>query len=228
MIAYRKHLDRLARRGYPTELLIEFLRVGADEGILADKTWLEEALEPLRQLGRDATVERDEEHNLYKIVPRADSADPARFMPVIGREFLTAAEYRTLLNLYQEIEPFENPPLIVTDDGESEKSAKKPAASKEERKPEETVLESREALIEFLLATGKKGLHIQRYKGLGEMNPEQLWDTTMNPESRVLLQVKVDDEVFADEIFTVLMGDAVEPRRHFIEENALEVHNLDI
>ena len=232
MIAYRKHLDRLAHRGYPTALLIEFLRVGADEGILADKSWLEEALEPLRQLGHDATVERDEEHNLYKIVPGADSADPARFRPIIGREFLTAAEYRTLLSLYQDIEPFETPPLIVTDDGKSEKHAKpaSPAnpANNEERKPEEKVLESREALIEFLLATGKKGLHIQRYKGLGEMNPEQLWDTTMNPETRVLLQVNVDDEVFADEIFTVLMGDAVEPRRHFIEENALEVHNLDI
>ncbi len=229
MIAYRKHLDRLAHRGYPTELLIEFLRVGADEGILADKSWLEEALEPLRQLGHDATVERDEEHNLYKIVPGADSvesADPARFRPIIGREFLTAAEYRTLLSLYQDIEPFETSPLIVTDDGKSEKPAN--PANNEERKPEEIVLESREALIEYLLATGKKGLHIQRYKGLGEMNPEQLWDTTMNPEARVLLQVNVDDEVFADEIFTVLMGDAVEPRRHFIEENALEVHNLDI
>ena len=229
MIAYGKHLDRLASRGYPTELLIEFLRVGADEGILADKTWLEEALEPLRQQGHDATVERDEEHNLYKIVPGAEIADAARFLPVIGREFLVAAEYRTLLSLYQDIEPFESPPLIVTDDGESGKPGKPAKPSKnDEPKSGEKVLESREALIEFLVTTGKKGLHIQRYKGLGEMNPEQLWDTTMNPETRVLLQVKVDDEVFADEIFTVLMGDAVEPRRHFIEENALEVHNLDI
>jgi len=83
-------------------------------------------------------------------------------------------------------------------------------------------------LLDYLLKEGKKGLLVQRYKGLGEMNPEQLWQTTMNPEKRNLLLVKVEDFVDADEIFTVLMGEQVEPRRDFIQNNALEVSTLDI
>ena len=79
-----------------------------------------------------------------------------------------------------------------------------------------------------MLAAAKKDLTIQRYKGLGEINPEQLWETTMNPETRTLLQVRIDDAVETDEICTVLMGDQVEPRRKFIEDNALDVRNLDI
>ncbi len=218
MVSYRKHLERLEQRGYPVAILNEFLRVGADESMLADKDWLEEALEPFREAGWEASVLPDEEHKLFKIVPSAENTNGQRWVKPISRDFMAAAEYRTLLELYQDVEPFENPPLVVTDRQGDE----------EETDGREKELDSPKALIDYLLSVGKKGLHIQRYKGLGEMNPEQLWDTTMNPEIRVLLKVNIDDAVDADEIFTILMGDAVEPRRQFIEENALEVSNLDI
>jgi DNA gyrase subunit B len=82
--------------------------------------------------------------------------------------------------------------------------------------------------LDFMISFGKKGMYIQRYKGLGEMNPEQLWETTLDPKVRTLKKVKVEDIVESDGIFTILMGDNVEPRRNFIEENALRVKNLDV
>ncbi|MEO0643764.1 MAG: DNA gyrase subunit B, partial [Pseudomonadota bacterium] len=83
-------------------------------------------------------------------------------------------------------------------------------------------------LLDAVFAAGRKGLSVQRYKGLGEMNAEQLWETTLDPENRALLQVKVEDADVTDEIFTRLMGDVVEPRREFIQDNALNVANLDV
>ncbi len=96
------------------------------------------------------------------------------------------------------------------------------------RKDRETLIHGPIDLLKSILAEGEKGLSLQRYKGLGEMNPEQLWETTLDPEARTLLQVKVDDLVEADDIFTKLMGDVVEPRREFIQQNALNVEHLDI
>jgi DNA gyrase subunit B len=93
---------------------------------------------------------------------------------------------------------------------------------------EERTVESLKAVADAVLAAGQKGVEIQRYKGLGEMNPEQLWETTMDPEKRSLLRIEVGSQEEAEEIFARLMGDLVEPRRQFIEENALNVKNLDI
>ena len=92
---------------------------------------------------------------------------------------------------------------------------------------EEIVINSSLHLVDLILEKGKKGAQISRYKGLGEMNPDQLWETTLDPDARTLLQVKIDDAAEADDLFTRLMGEVVEPRREFIQQNALTVENLD-
>jgi DNA gyrase/topoisomerase IV subunit B len=108
----------------------------------------------------------------------------------------------------------------------SDRGAGAPGAKKD--RPQDITLRSLDELVEFFIAAGKKGVAVNRYKGLGEMNPDQLWATTMDPEVRTLLQVRAEDHTEADLMFTTLMGDQVEPRRKFIEDNALDVKNLDV
>jgi DNA gyrase subunit B len=129
----------------------------------------------------------------------------------ISVEALRSPDYQALYELHEKIPPLHKGPCLVTDASGKEVSAR-------------TLDELVKAVFEF----AKEGASTQRYKGLGEMNPEQLWETTMNPETRTLLKVTMEDAVGADEMFTVLMGDAVEPRREFIEKYALDAVNIDI
>jgi DNA gyrase subunit B len=161
----------------------------------------------------EALVDQDPEHGMFKMMFRLLRNGQER-LTCIDRDMLKNpkfVEIKTLLS--QVIVMGEAPYRLVM-----EEDAVQPPVE----------LADMAALVDHVMSLGKKGLTIQRYKGLGEMNPEQLWETTMNPEKRALLQVKVEDAVEADEIFTTLMGDQVEPRRDFIFQNAVYASNLDV
>ncbi|MBN2466524.1 MAG: DNA topoisomerase (ATP-hydrolyzing) subunit B [Deltaproteobacteria bacterium] len=151
----------------------------------------------------------DSEHNCFSIHISSRESGRQR-KTLINFDLFSSPEFEELHRAAREIRAIGIPPFRAEANGTS------------------VELNSYTALIEHIFARGKKGISIQRYKGLGEMNPPQLWETTMNPESRSLLQVKIEDAVEADAIFTILMGDNVEPRREFIQQNALSVCNLDI
>jgi DNA gyrase subunit B len=156
--------------------------------------------------GYRTELELDEEHQLFKLQTKANTG----VILWIDWNMASYVEFQKAVEIYGWLEDNLTAPFVVGENGSSEEIA------------------TREDLLDRILNTAKKDLTIQRYKGLGEMNPEQLWETTMNPEKRTLLQVKIDDAVETDQIFTILMGDSVEPRRRFIEDNALDVKNLDV
>ncbi len=225
-VVRRDKLLQLMARKHKERALIEALLLQPDFGAdrLRDKKELEDLAVELAsyvnllapEVGpMSGVVEEDPEHNCWKLVCSTRS-NGSGIRTVIDREFLTSPEYRELKRLQGELLASGHSPFIVEEgEGNGEKSSRK-------------ALGSHRDLLDFVMERGKKGQYIQRYKGLGEMNPDQLWETTMDPESRVLLQVRVEDGVEADDIFSTLMGDHVEPRRKFIEDYALTVRNLDI
>lgn len=219
MVEFKRYCEKAARRvGGDARLLEAILEALAGrDGILREENiTLRAAFQDgekmarveglLSEKGYKTELLTDEEHGLWEIETKAESG----INVCVDWNFASYVEFQKAVEIYGALEDHLAAPFVIGEDGKSEE------------------LPTREALLERVLATAKKDLAIQRYKGLGEMNPEQLWETTMNPEKRTLLQVKVDDAVETDQIFTVLMGDAVEPRRRFIEDNALDVKNLDV
>jgi DNA gyrase subunit B len=179
----------------------------AEEAAIAARALLEKSAPDL--FPAEVSVDWEAEHGAARIrfLPRPGSGvSPC----AIDWELLESAEYQELWSIHEDLLSIGPAPYVAR------------------ARDDSTELHDEAALIEFLDERGRKGVTIGRYKGLGEMNAHELWETTMNPDARTLLQVRVDDAVNADEIFTILMGDQVEPRRKFIEDNALNVRNLDI
>jgi DNA gyrase subunit B len=165
---------------------------------------LRPVFEALTKLGLSVEMRADEEHSSYAVVFH-DSTNAERS---IGLALAAQPEYRRFRTLARSISRYNHPPFVV--------------AKNDHREPQPNWIE----LLAYVKNEGKKDASVQRYKGLGEMNAEQLAETTMNPEKRTLLEVRQEDAVECEEIFSTLMGEDVESRRKFIEENALDVKNL--
>jgi DNA gyrase subunit B len=146
----------------------------------------------------------------------------------IDWNLVESAEYEELYSIEQDVRSIGPAPYFVREVRGSGGGTTDGDRPRDDKDAKESEVEDADALWDYIDARGRKGTQIQRYKGLGEMNAEQLWETTLNPDARVMLQVRLDDAVQTDQIFTILMGDQVEPRRQFIEDNALNVKNLDI
>jgi DNA gyrase subunit B len=205
---------------------------------------LEKDLKKLQKERNFQVVESrfEEEHNLWEV--RFVNSQGAEHL--INWELASTAEYRQLLSKYKQIEPYMEPPFIVesvakssakndeaaeaeiAEDDKAQKDSTAKTTAKKQAKTETVEKNTPRELFEYVLAQGRADFTVQRYKGLGEMTSQQLWETTMDPERRTLLSVKLEDIAECETIFTTLMGEDVESRRKFIEDNALDVKNLDI
>jgi DNA gyrase subunit B len=210
VISHQNSMERFEKRGVERGLLKKIIDQGMiDKESLRDQQRVEAWAQDLAEAGYLFRLERDEEHQAWKVHVYQPGINDVRPW-CLDWELLSGSDFQTLVKLRQSLTALRRPPYQLED-----------GAKKWE-------IPTLEELVQFVMEEGQKGLTVQRFKGLGEMNPEQLWETTMDPENRTLLQVNIEDAVAADEIFTILMGDKVEPRRDFIQNNALDISQLDI
>ena len=218
-LARERMYEGLARRSKERPIVEVLARLAADKRASEDSFRSDKAL---RELGE--TIVKELKGNLVfrlepeRSEPEGDETFRAIFShaqngatapTVVDLALLHSGELREIRRLDVDLETYKTPYKLKSGD-------------------EERTVESLKAVADAVLEAGHKGVEVQRYKGLGEMNPEQLWATTMNPETRTMLRVQIGSQEDAEEMFQKLMGDQVEPRRQFIEENALNVRNLDI
>jgi len=214
-IRLERAIERLARRMH-VEVLTALVKKGATTQDLKQESTLRTLLDTIalemkeKEIGFSYLVEPDLEHQSFQAKITNKVHGNLRYVN-LGYSLLASSEYEELLKLNAQVHALGDGPYVVKKEDKTLGSFQTP-----------------ELLTEFVIERSKEGLMVQRYKGLGEMNPEQLWETTMDPSRRTLLQVTINDAIEADGIFSVLMGDAVEPRRNFIENNALKVRNLDV
>jgi DNA gyrase subunit B len=211
LIRYNHYLELLARRGYGREIIDELLKKKVRFKNQFDDSEKAEKLRTHFQM-QEFTVGdlmENEENGTYEF-DVCVGKNGGMIRRRIGSDLINQVEYKEIFALNQNMAEFDKPPFTIAENGSIDE------------------VDDKVELLNRVLKIGRGNLNIQRYKGLGEMNPEQLWETTMDPEKRMLLQVRVDDIVEADSIFTILMGDEVEPRRQFIQDNALAVTNLDV